>query len=245
LKTWIKSLQTLALITNFFLLAPGARGQEKDTDTASKAYLVALKQYKEAVKSQELLYNGSQYVPMEGIMEGHPYFHEEIIEGGQVVFDRILFKDITMRYDIVYDKLIVHHVDQEGISELVQLQSEMVTSFNVAGYHFEYIARNDFENLDAGFYIPLYRGNCILLKKVIKEPRQETENLKVITHFNEKVRYYVVHEGVAYRLRGKRSLLKILNEEKLALKSYIQKAGLEFRDEEDYVKLLKHYDEIR
>src|SRR5262249_13257005 len=103
----LRSIQTYLLVFTVFP-ASGSLAQQilPDSTAAAMAKAQTLESYHTYMGVQAPLYNGKAYqghLPLRGT----PYFLEDSLQYGTIVYDGVLYKDIPMFYDLIYGQLIV------------------------------------------------------------------------------------------------------------------------------------------
>ncbi|MCB0853133.1 MAG: hypothetical protein KDD63_12990 [Bacteroidetes bacterium] len=234
------------LVTLFFFAWVNAiYTQSPQENPTQKAFQHAAALYHQSMQKQALLYSGSEYIPQTNNLRGSPYYRDWVNENGSITFDSISFSDVLMRYNIVKDELIVERVNHYGYSELVQLNKAKVNAFRIQNDVFIHYPAERWENLKGGFYQPLYQGQVLLLKKIMKQQQQEFDKDKVTTYFKEKEQYFLAKSREAYLIKNKGSLLKLFPDEKKDMNKFAKTEGLRFKrnKEETIIKLLQWYEQ--
>ncbi len=193
------------------------------------------------------LYNGKEYIAFKKKMPevGTPFFQSEEWEEGKVFYEGELYEKVSMRYDLLQEKLVIEHKGQGEI----ELISELIKYFVIAGHTF---ARLDDKmgnktSPNPGFYDELYSNTSKVYAKRLKvtEERIETQ-VSIILTFKEKNSYYILKNGSYYSVSNKSSALKVFGDQKSAIRKFISKNKINFRNnrESALVKIAGYYDEI-
>ncbi|MEZ4777599.1 MAG: hypothetical protein R3D00_30775 [Bacteroidia bacterium] len=228
-----------------FGLANYAVCQDSDIHISSPAFQQAVDLYEESMHSQALLLSGSQYAPMAGNLRGHPYYLQDNVDGCTVVYEGVSFSPVRMRYDIFHDEVIIDYISSDGYPELVQLHKAKIDRFIIQNQLFVHYLPDTWANLKEGFYQPVYQGKTVLLKKITKEAQQEFDITKAITFFEEKHRYFLIKNEIAYPVNNKKSLLKLFPEEKKRLMKHARAEESRFNDNKEagMIQLIQYYDQ--
>lgn len=248
-----KSVNILSGILSGFLLSlilvccPAKRGicQDSPPMASSITFQHAVEAYQQSMHKQAVFLSGSQYAPLSGNLRGHPYYLQDNIDSCTIVYEGVAFCPVRMRYDIFLDEVIIDYISAEGYPELVQLHKTKIDQFMIQGQLFVHYRPDSLINLKEGFYQPLYQGKTILLKKITKEAQQEFEITRAITFFEEKHRYFLIKDKVAYPVNNKKSLLKLFPDEKKRILKNAREAGLRFGDnkESGMIQFIQYYDQ--
>lgn len=219
----------------------------EDTTFVNSSIENAVKVYQQQLKSQSKLYNGSKYpLNYESIEGEHPFFSSEDWIMGDVLYDGELFTQVPLMYDIVSSNLITEHFPT---GHAIQLVWGKLRHFSIAGHRFEKI-----ENESVGsslprtdFYDILYRGPTKVIAQHVKIKRVRIEGLEVQTSFPAKTRYYIFKNGVFFHVQSKASVLKVLKNEKQALKKFLKTNRIFFGfDRESSLKRMAvYYDTLK
>lgn len=236
----------LSLVVGAVLFSETAWCQSADSDSAfvAEATAAAVASYERTMHGQVVLYNGSEYVPVEEPYEGFPFFGSEYWEQGSIKYSGEVFHDVTMEYDLVQDMLVIEHYDQRGYVTEVLLHNDLIDYFDLLGHRFINV-RGDSSGIRAGFYDLLYDGAIKLLCKRRKMVHESVEGGAVEVRFLERANYYLMREGQAISIRNKSSLLKALADKKKKLRQYARANALNNGDKEKmFVSLIRHYESL-
>lgn len=178
-------------------------------------------------------------------VEGTPYLLEDwnsgsvtMAKGGKV------YDGIKMRYDAYKDEL-----EYEKDGKLYRLGPE-ISAFAIPTGNDLYIFQNGFPAVDNqtqnSFYRVLHDGTTKLLKHYEMKMREERpyNSATTIKRFDLGQELYIVINGTMYPMKknAKKELLKLLSDEKDLMQYIIKEEQLDFKTENDIVKLLEEYD---
>lgn len=216
-----------------------------DTLFVSHAQAQAVSRYDEAMTRQFMLYNGPEYVAFPEPYDNYPFFGSEYMEEGAVKYYGERYEDVAMQYDLLNELLVIEHYDQRGYRAEVVLHSEKVDYFEILEHRFVRIAPDSAAAiaLRPGFYDVLYDGANKILCKRRKTVHERIESGSLTVYFRDRADFFLVHEGKAFPVRSKRSLLKVLSDKKRVLNQYARKMVIDYRDKEKIlVELVRYYD---
>ena len=227
-----------------FLLSHKATAQLNLDDSTYYQTAVdnTLKVYHSAIKEQSAIFNGRMNVPyMVHFETGSPYFENEKFVTGKLVYDDVVYDDI----ELLYDQL------NPSVTTLVpagrlQLASEKIRSFSIAGHNFVRLQKTSSNKITTGFYEQVYAGKSGVFKKVEKSLREELQTGEVLRYIDEKVLYYVKRGEEYYVIKRKSELLKLFSDKKQQLQQYIRQNKLKFKNNmaNTLVQVAAYYDQL-
>ncbi|MEJ0033464.1 MAG: hypothetical protein WDO15_25405 [Bacteroidota bacterium] len=196
--------------------------------------------YSNSISAQSHLYNGSAYTEYISQNEENPYFIDEWIEGS-VVYDEEFHDNVPLLYDISIDRIVV---DNQFSIKKVLLVFEKVSDFTIQGHHFVMMKNTP---LQVGYYELAYDGSSKVYVRHRKALQSKVVDYSVVNLFEEKKIYYIYKNGAFYTVRGKRSVVKLLEDKKKELKKFIRDNKLQFGNEKtrDISRLVQYYDQLK
>jgi hypothetical protein len=213
---------------------------EPDTTFLSRANKKSIARYSQAIQHQSRLFNGSDYVVYIPEEDEHPYFKSDDWVVGSIVYWDEPYDSVSLLYDLSIDQVIAEH---EG-GNPIKLIGEKVQRFSILDYTFVRLERDRDNNISEGFYGELYAGNIKVYAKYLKR-LQETIVAQTITpRFDENTRYYIFKNGSYHFVRNKGSVLEVFNDRKQAVKEFIRKNHIRFKNnrEEAIRRIAEFYD---
>jgi hypothetical protein len=218
----------------------------KDTLFLAEARKSSIDLYTSAIRGQAKLFNGSQYVRPEQTSESNPYFLSDDWAFGTVEYDGEHFDDVPLLYDISSDKVVTEYFYNANEMELVYSK---LSRFTLAGHVFEKILTEQVNNSlpQSGFYDILYAGPT---KTIVRRQKQQQENIssgKIEIEFEVKNRYFIFKDGAFHPVKSKGSVLKLLADQKGALRQHLKKSSLYFKRDRDkaLTLLTQYYDTLK
>jgi hypothetical protein len=94
--------------------------------------------FQQAVHFQKEIYSGAEHIGYAPSVKASAYFSTKEWTSGAVLYDGVLYGSESLMYDQVKDKLVLKRFD--GFP--VELRSDKITYFTLAGHTFVYINRN-------------------------------------------------------------------------------------------------------
>lgn len=229
-------------------VCPAGYGQTADT-TANPPYWQALQSvkvlYDSVTQYSQHLYNGSRYFVYDSREVEHQFFASEDWLNGSVNYDGQLYRNVSIKYDIVKDLLIIRHYAGEGH---ISLQNDRVANFTIPDHVFYRLESGKEINpeMRTGFYDLLYEGKSRVIVRRHKIRQERIENIKVIAQFPERDFFYILKGDIFYPVYSKKSAFGLFKGQKKNLKKHLRKNNLKFKKhrEEAIVKMAVYYDEL-
>lgn len=198
------------------------KGEAKNPD-----YIEAQNFYQAQIGTGSELFRGREFIEYGNQFEGDPFFEEDWAEGS-VFYDSVQYANITMRYDLVADVVLVDHIN---LANSIRLESSKVAWFSILDHHFIRIHdKSQTGIVPPGFYDVLVDDKVKLLvkrKKVQKEAIDEAAR-RVRYWFELQSEFYVMKDGAYHKIRTKGALVSLLSDHKKEIKKFIRKCPVKF-----------------
>lgn len=170
------------------------------------------------------LYNGHEYIRNGINAKGFPFFLDDRLQPGTLVYDGIFYKDIPLQYDLVLDELIIQ--DYTG-KTLISLIPEKVNSFHIGTHIFRYLPGTP--SVKTGFYEELCSGRDSInlfarREKRLVYPSNTEESARYVLHNTYFLRIGNTYSQVDYES----SLLAAMRDKKAVVKKYIHDNNIRF-----------------
>jgi hypothetical protein len=197
---------------------------------------------KDSIPERQLLYKGRLWRNLYYQVKGNQFLFTVEFLPGTVTMNGATFNNVNIRYDIFSDELLIPF---NRISAL-RLNQEMVDSFSMSfqgrQYRFARLSDDSLKGVK-GYVNVLYSGKCSLYIK----HRKEIELLAVdgkYDRFFQTQKIYFVKGGEVFNVSGKIGLMKIMGDQKTAIKGYVRKNKLKMakNNPESFVPLVRYYD---
>jgi hypothetical protein len=170
-------------------------------------------------------------------VRGTAYLNSSEFQKEMVVYNRKFYYNVKLNLDVFRD--IVCVMVPESTIEMV-LDSPLVESFTLNGK--EFVNASGVEGLERSFYEKLYGGGNMLLKETVKKyHRVDKGNVE----FYSTVKYFLVKDGKAARVKGMRAFKKLYPEKKKVLRKYrieLSHTDQDLNNEMLYIALAKFAD---
>jgi hypothetical protein len=231
------------IFTGLLLLSPAfcyCQATKIDTSFLAQSKTKSIALYTATIQHQSRLYNGSDYIIYLPKDEEHPYYGTDDWTSGSIVYWEELYENVPLLFDLSIDQVIAEH--ERGSP--IRLVPEKVQRFTILGHTFIRLYRDDKNRISDGFYDQLYNGKSKVYAKHSKTYRETLESHKVIPHFDEGVRYYLVKDGNFHVVKSKASVLQVLSDRKSEVKSFLRKNRIRYKDnrEKAIVRVTEFYD---
>jgi len=197
-------------------------------------------EYLSTAGSQSVLYYG--YQP-EGHPRAktHPYLKDEQFSKARLSYNSIVYPEVLLRLDWSRNELIILSPDSHHLI----LFPENVDYAELHDLRVVYFSSDGLPGCPAsGYYVMLHSGKCKVMEKqtaLLKVEGPPTKYNYIRSKF-----FYLFKDGVYYRIRSKRGLLKHLYPYKKELKQFISANKLRFRGntEEFLTRTVREYEEL-
>ena len=138
-----------------------------------------------------------------------PYFGDNGLEFGTLIYDGVTFRNIAILYNLYTQQLVVQH-ESKNDTQLVILDSDKVSEFSINKYEFVNIRMDSVMN--SGIYQLAYRGlNSSLFVKRTMDKDEEFGIQEVTLDFSPKNEYYIINNLGSFLINSKKGLMKAYN----------------------------------
>lgn len=206
--------------------------------------------FEQATGSELLFINGTQYRDVYPGTNGHPFLGDGQWSEGTIQSEGKTYRGLMLRFDLCKDLLVYNYIHESGIYA-VSLNNDRIERFSMQGHHFVYINNNyspeqgKAQLAGPGFYEEICRGKASLYLKWIKQydPPTSRGNGRFLA-FEQ---MFILKDGTLYRVSGKRSMLRVLNDQQNQIKQYIREHGLILRgnDAKAYHQAVEFYNSLQ
>jgi hypothetical protein len=234
-----------ALIHWFLLCASSAVHAQLSADTLFLGAAVknTIKFYSKSIQGQASLYNGSQYKePNRSDNDQHPFFGSDDWVFGTVNYDGEFYDNVPLLYDITADKVVTENYYN---ADQIALVNEKLNAFTIGKHTFAKISHKTLPR--SGFYQVLYDGESQVVVRRQKVIREKIVSQTIEIEFDPRYRYFLYKNGAYFQVRTKASVLRVLNDEKTALRQFISRQKIRFKHSPETALQLvaAHYDTLK
>ena len=203
--------------------------------------------YTSAVREALPVYNGSEYIKYIPRTKGHPFFYSDSFVKGNIFYQGVLYENVSLQYDLVYDKVLLRNYPGDFI---MVLGSEKIKYFTIANHIFE---KQDslselFNNQSGVFLEKVYGGRTVTgymkTKKVFLPPLRAEDSIPSYAAYTD---YYVKKDEKLYPVSSIRKLIGVLSEKRDMLKAFADDNNLAMRkiDDEMMIQVLDYYEQLK
>ncbi len=240
IKKYIACL-TIMGISCIIAIPINAQLNKNDSLLLKKSLQNAVKVYHDGIGDQAAKFNGSQYQGYTvSFSDGHPYFKNNVLANGSIIYDGVLFENIKLLYDEVADCVVL-----QDSTHRIQLVNERLSAFSLQESNFEHLIKKENSTLHStGFYEVLTKGKTTLYKKETKKMIDKFSNANELAVLFEIHHYYYIQRGDQFfEIKKKKDLFKILSDQEKAIVKYITDEHLNYRKAKDMmlIKVIDYY----
>jgi hypothetical protein len=222
-----------------------AQSQQEDSIFYQSALARTTSVYYNQLGDQSPIYNGSLYPDLGyTFQKGTPFFLIEKTGKGSVVYDDILYPNLSIFYEDYRQYLVV--IDQAFQLKLV---NERISAFTIADHHFVHMYMDSLTKglPSAGFYEVIYSGKSQVLKHTNKKLREILSVSEGLSRYMDEFDDYYIRSWNTYVLvKSKHEFLNFVGDHKKEVQRFIRKNKLNYRtDKDNTLKLAAaYYDQI-
>lgn len=187
--------------------------------------------YNKKIAASGDLYYGAEHTGYPYKMIGTPYFESNEWIKGSVTYNNVEYKDVSLKYDMITDELIILHPNNFFA---VTLMSEKVQSFTLGQQEFIYVPKaNKLGLKQSGFYHLVVSGKLSVLVKKTKIIEEKTLASEIERTIVMKEHFYAVKNGIATQVSGEDSVMSLLGEYTRQVRSYLRSKEIRFRKQKE------------
>jgi hypothetical protein len=200
---------------------------------------------RDTIPDNQILYNGRVWRNLNtNVKENQFLFSREFLTGSVTMRGKT-FSNIRIKYDILKDEILT----PGNPGKILQLNKEMVDSFsllfNNIKYQFVKIQGDSLSGLE-GYCNILHRGKYPLYVKYVKKIGKLADEEKY-DKFYQINRIYLIRNGLLHPVSGKNDLVKLLSEDKVAIRNFINKNNITISKEDpaSFITVLSYLETLR
>lgn len=196
-------------------------------------------------REDQTLFNGRVWRNLYYKVREDQFLYSKSYLPGSVSVDGTTFRNVDLLYDIYTDEIITHTFN----GSFLQINKEMVDSFLIVFDNTKrYFFRTDIDTIKGynGYMNILYTGKSALHVKYKKEIELLAVDRKY-DEFYQTHKIFLVKDSVINQITSKRDFLILLEDEKIALKSFIKKNKLfvSVKKPESLIPVIRYYDSLK
>ena len=155
-------------------------------------------------------------------LEGTVYAYSDEFQPGSIHFNGKQYSGLMMNLNAHRNELQVR-IGTTG--ESIAVKRSLVGDFTIGKRNFTALyGERGIKGLAEGYYQVLYKGEGLLLKKIYKNVSEQANFITgaITKVFTTKYRYYLVKEGMVYKIKDEKSLIKHYKEHKGKTRAFIK-----------------------
>ena len=176
--------------------------------------------------NEDILVNGKRYIHKNAREEGHPYYLSNRFENATVYIGDNIFKNVLLRYNIVYDEFVLNVRLKSGIPAYMMLNN-LVDSTSYLGGVFIPASKLKIKGISKGYYEKIISGRFIFLTKYFKTSKIVYYRTK---KYSEIYRTYsIFSNNELIKVNTKNAFVNYFNENKKDVKRYLRKNKIKYK----------------
>lgn len=150
-----------------------------------------------------------------------PYWLDNNFTLGDVVFNGLTYKDVSLRYDAYLKQLVVNTPIKNSN---VYIPMNSVEKFS--------LGNAEFERRNGEIMLILFKGSQMELVEWVQIELKEkfVDNVKVRYEFKRDEKYFVLRSGQMFEVNNRNSVLKLFPAFKKELRSFAKMHNLDFKE---------------
>ena len=199
--------------------------------SGSSKYLVNF--YNKTRHDFNLLYNGPFHYSYPILEQGSPYFSGEAWQKGSVTYEDIIYDNVSMKYDLIKDQLIVMNEEKGRLA--LELFSPRIKEFSYKDLKFIYIPRNSPLSVKEGFYQQLSKGKITALCKTENTLEDIIVDDKIKWRISQKKRYFIIDNNHSRTINRQKDLMEAVKNHRQQIINYLKERKLKFKKNKEQV----------
>ncbi len=191
----------------------------------------ARQKYNEAIGGNSQVYNGPEYVSQvqQKKVIGDPYYFDFDWQQGSIHFSDHLYEHVSLRYDLLKDKLLVEF--SQGY-ESIELITNRVKYFVIHDHTFVRLSPSaDKSPMEEGFYDLIYDGQSKVLVKRYKVTKDISDQGIMTVEYIEKRKLFLQQGERFIPIRVKRDALNAFGENKTEVRKFLVREKIQFKSD--------------
>jgi hypothetical protein len=180
--------------------------------------------------ADDLLMNGSIYVPLHSLAIGHPYFevHDWVLS--TLYVKRHRFDQVKLKYDIELDEFVLFILDKQERKNYLLLNRHYVDSVRMGKYVF--VNADNIPGIPEkfGYLENVYDRQFYFFVTHHKDFKKEFSESKPHGEYSEQTSTrYILDDGRLTKVNSKKAFLSYFEPYKSELKSYLRKNKIKYK----------------
>jgi len=216
----------IAFITLFLKSSFAQTSDEKSTEAVQKL----IHESDSVYGSHHELVNGEIYYQSNLYAEGNPFYLSDDWVTGSVVVNGKTHENVSLKYNIVTDQLILRPTIKNGMSTIIVLNTPFVESFSLADNHFENAENLGSSIIKSNFVHDIYSDSFRFLAtykvNFVKEYNEKTPYGKYSRVISS---YFILDNGSITKITSKKALSQYFEPYKKEIKKHMKKMKFRFK----------------
>ncbi len=227
---YIKRLCLLGIwILLFFLPFQNVSAQDYMIDSLfyQKAISRIHAQYSKNIGANAGIYQGMAYDHYWNKVLGSPFFLNERLVPGIILYDGAWYENVPLAYDLLKGVVVTRSFSNDADISLV---GERVNFFSIDGHEFIRLVKDSNQTSlpNSGFYERLYMGKASVFEKREKKIKQSLKAEDNITGFVEYDEYYIQKDSRFYRVESESDLQRIFKDQRVEIRKLLNRRDMHF-----------------
>ncbi len=245
--SFVRAVQIIFFILFYSFFAAGQVLTNSDTLARSNAIYLAKQIYQSAIFSNSQVFNGVEYIDpfQKKKLDGNPYFLNNDWQDGFVVYENQLYENLSLRYNLFQNKLLIEHNQSHATIELF---NEKIKSFGISRHIFVWLtSAADQSEIKEGFYDLLYSGTVKVYARRYKTMSEVIDPKIIVTKFVDKTKLFLFKNDQYFSITNKNSALNAFGEVKIEIKKFLSHQKINFRSDPEMAltAMARYYDELK
>jgi hypothetical protein len=215
----------------------------------AKDYKGAVLVYQQNFGNPSTFFSGTEYSFIKTNINGHPYFHSENWQTGDIYIYGRVFYDLEINLDIYRDVLLINHQSNTYNNQAIVINDSSLKGAFFLDRYFINIQSEDADNIQIkkGYYEMVYYDKCIVLVKYRKTIQRKYKfSTDLYDEFMSSTNYYLLCNGKASIINSKKALVKALSKHTKEVKRFIKDTRIKYSNQklENIIKIVRFYDSL-
>jgi hypothetical protein len=201
-----------------------------------------IREYLSEAKEYATLFSGKTETPYDRQFVNHPYFESSGYLSGTLCYNRVIYKDVMMRFDLFRNELTVF---LPGRPFFIVLNNE---KFEYAILNGSTIVLSDSEkDSKKKFLVLLHNGRYPVVRKYNMTITEDVIGLSITSSFRIQQQYAIYVNGISRVVKNKNSVVKLFPDKRKELNEFAKQHKLSFNNqsvEQSIVALVGYYENL-
>lgn len=217
----------------FMLFSTTMQAQLSKVDSLMlhQSIYAARQKYNEAIGGNSHVYNGPEYVSpvQQKKVIGDPYYFDYDWQEGSVHFSDHLYENVSLRYDLLKDNLLLEF--SQGY-ESIELITNRIKYFVIHDHTFVRLSPSAGQStMEEGFYDLVYDGQSKVVVKRYKVIKEITDQGIMTVEYIEKRKLFLQQGERFIPIRVKRDALNAFAANKTELRKFLAREKIHFKSD--------------